>query len=555
MLLMVLRTISFLTAGIATLVATSAYSQDVNRFWAPSSAGPVSFSSASWVDLDNNPASAPTITEVAQINVGNGTSDYAYIDGITDLNQLIIGAATGPGATSSGGLELRSGADVIVTVTGSTDALVNSIGGVDGVGYLRIQEGAKLSLAGRLYVGHHPGSEGHVTQDGGTLEINAAQPLVVGQLAGSTGTYTLNNGSITIQNRLMVGVLGTGEFIMNGGSINLPGTITTGYITLGPNAGGNGTMVINDGTITTSSRIDMGVAAGATGSLTVNGGTINITDYLQVARLGTGALTQTDGDILVNRVSTTGYGFVIAANGGDGVGHYTMSGGTLTVANTNLGALIGSTSGTGSATFEIVGEGSTISVGNDWVHNPSTIINLQIDNGISPVNVGRDLTLAGTLDVSFLATPTLGQTFTVFDYANALTGTFANFEAIVDSPLGAGTVELGIDYGSGLDSQVVLTVLSFIEESNLLGDYNNDKIVDALDYAAWKSSFGSTTSLAADGNENGVVDLADYTVWRDNLGATAPMPLAAPQSVPEPSTLACVAVGLFALASVRFRRR
>ncbi|MBB6431360.1 hypothetical protein [Algisphaera agarilytica] len=54
----------------------------------------------------------------------------------------------------------------------------------------------------------------------------------------------------------------------------------------------------------------------------------------------------------------------------------------------------------------------------------------------------------------------------------------------------------------------------------LLGDYNQNGVVDAADYTVWADSFGSMVDLDADGNGNGVVDAADYTVWQDNFGNT-----------------------------------
>jgi hypothetical protein len=54
---------------------------------------------------------------------------------------------------------------------------------------------------------------------------------------------------------------------------------------------------------------------------------------------------------------------------------------------------------------------------------------------------------------------------------------------------------------------------------SLLGDYNQDLVVDSADFAVWHGAFGSTSSPRADGNFDGVVDSADYTIWRDNFGA------------------------------------
>ena len=52
------------------------------------------------------------------------------------------------------------------------------------------------------------------------------------------------------------------------------------------------------------------------------------------------------------------------------------------------------------------------------------------------------------------------------------------------------------------------------------GDYNRDGAVNAIDYAVWRETLGSTTMLDADGNGNGVIDQGDYDTWRTNFGAT-----------------------------------
>lgn len=95
-----------------------------------------------------------------------------------------------------------------------------------------------------------------------------------------------------------------------------------------------------------------------------------------------------------------------------------------------------------------------------------------------------------------------------------------------------------IDNDSRLHTLISQHVMDNLNFQN--GDYNGDGSVDALDYAVWTDSFGSTVNLAADGNSNGTIDAADYTVWRDNAST------ASATIVPEPSSflLAALSVAL-----------
>src|SRR5215208_4739560 len=56
----------------------------------------------------------------------------------------------------------------------------------------------------------------------------------------------------------------------------------------------------------------------------------------------------------------------------------------------------------------------------------------------------------------------------------------------------------------------------------VLGDINNDGIVDIRDYGLWRQAFGATNcGNAADLDGNCIVDTRDYGVWRQNFGQTA----------------------------------
>jgi hypothetical protein len=58
----------------------------------------------------------------------------------------------------------------------------------------------------------------------------------------------------------------------------------------------------------------------------------------------------------------------------------------------------------------------------------------------------------------------------------------------------------------------------------LLGDYNQNGEVDAVDYIVWRKSLGEAIAAysGADGSGNGTVDGADYEVWRAHFGETLP---------------------------------
>lgn len=119
-----------------------------------------------------------------------------------------------------------------------------------------------------------------------------------------------------------------------------------------------------------------------------------------------------------------------------------------------------------------------------------------------------------------------------------------------ESTPGSGGVEI-----AGAEA-AMLTINYTIVDDLLPGDFDGSGYVDQLDYAKWKSQFGTVLTEAgtdSDGNGDGVVNLADYTVWRDHLGSGAPPAVALDATgVPEPAAgvmALLAAIGLGGLGS------
>src|SRR5690606_5672007 len=75
----------------------------------------------------------------------------------------------------------------------------------------------------------------------------------------------------------------------------------------------------------------------------------------------------------------------------------------------------------------------------------------------------------------------------------------------------------------------------------LVGDYNEDGVVDAADYTVWRNNLGAEMALPNRGSGiTGQVGVADYDAWKANYGATSATALAAASAqtaaVPEPAT-------------------
>jgi hypothetical protein len=112
-------------------------------------------------------------------------------------------------------------------------------------------------------------------------------------------------------------------------------------------------------------------------------------------------------------------------------------------------------------------------------------------------------------------------------------------------------------YGTALSAAEVEAVR--LSTLPLVGDYNNNGLVDAADYVAWRRTLGQsvTAGTGADGNGDGQITQADYDVWRANFGQSAGSgaTLGAGAAVPEPATMVLALVGWGAIGVRGARRR
>jgi hypothetical protein len=85
----------------------------------------------------------------------------------------------------------------------------------------------------------------------------------------------------------------------------------------------------------------------------------------------------------------------------------------------------------------------------------------------------------------------------------------------------------------------------------VLGDYNDNGVVDAADYVLWRNG----GPLANEGDNPGTVEQADYEFWRSRFGAASGSG-SVQAAVPEPGTLLASVAGLFGVvAGARCRRK
>ena len=104
---------------------------------------------------------------------------------------------------------------------------------------------------------------------------------------------------------------------------------------------------------------------------------------------------------------------------------------------------------------------------------------------------------------------------------------------------------------SNSEGDVFDGIVEYVGDAPLLpGDYSNNGIVDAIDYAIWREALGTSTVLPNDSTP-GVVDSSDYDAWKQAFGLGQSGASAA--VIPEPATLSLLVCAL-AFSNVGVRR-
>jgi hypothetical protein len=152
--------------------------------------------------------------------------------------------------------------------------------------------------------------------------------------------------------------------------------------------------------------------------------------------------------------------------------------------------------------------------------------------GHDQLNIGGAATLGGTLALSLINnfTPQVGDEFEIMTYGSAA-GEFAD------------TTSWPFDGNKALVKVHGANALTLL--ATYQGDATLDFCVDGLDYVAWSSNYlTGDTWQDGDFTGEGNVDGLDYILWSSNYLQGCP---GTPGAVPEPTTLALLAVGLACL--------
>ncbi len=354
----------------------------------------------------------------AYLGYNSGSNGSVSISGnatFTTVQDLIVGE-------SGTGLLTQSGGNV--TVGGTYDGTTEWVGLNNGaVGTVNLSGNATHNVE-NLVVGNAAGSSGSYT-----LSDNAA--LHVFNVPGfsttgsenigysGTGNFTQNAGTThTVDGSLAVGGEpgGVGAYQMNGGNLSTGGSELIGF-------SGNGTFAQTGGNNTTAQVVDLGHYAGGSGTFNLSGGNLTA-GALYDGQYGKAVFNQSGGTLNLSVVS---YVYSDDAAGAA----FNQSGGTV-----NLGIVLNVGQWAGSPTFAGTGSGTVNQTGGNFNINGEQV----------------HIETLGTFNLS--GTGTL--TSTGFDSGLLVGGTFHQSDATSTANFSGG---FGVGIGNGTAGSAGGTVI------------------------------------------------------------------------------------------------
>ncbi|REK17894.1 MAG: hypothetical protein DWQ37_05055 [Planctomycetota bacterium] len=141
----------------------------------------------------------------------------------------------------------------------SHTAIVDNGGTTEIAGGTAEADGVRLGMS----------NSGHLLQTGGSLDIDDGH-LTIAQGVGSLGSYTMQDGSLTIYRGFNLGLQGSGQFDQNGGQV----TLTDQAMRFGNTASGIGIYNLRAGSFRVLRELSIG--GRGTGALVQSGGTSEI---------------------------------------------------------------------------------------------------------------------------------------------------------------------------------------------------------------------------------------------------------------------------------------
>lgn len=361
-------------AHAATWRSTAA-TTDWNTFsnWSGSSGG------SGLVIVNSIPANIATITAdinpiPTDITVGYSAAGrvnhLAGLATVSSGNDLTLGTSVGGNGTYNLANTAATGGVLTNFGQGSGSVTIPDqvhVGGLLGVatGLLNIHTTGSFSVGTQLRIGN-VGGTGAVKMDSGTLTV--ADDFVVGNGAGSTGTFSMSDGTVTKTGASTAVTIGggvtvdggTGTANLNGGSfttsgvfrvghnfnapaaphstgtLNLGGTdlLVNGEFWVGNNTGAIGTMNFTSGSLTVNNwsiigrKDDANTGIGATGSVTMTGGTWTKSGESNfiVGDTGNGTMNMSGGLIEVVPHATADRGITWIGNRNNCTGILSISG-------------------------------------------------------------------------------------------------------------------------------------------------------------------------------------------------------------------------------------